>query len=236
MPRRMRIPTRMDTTITIMSDTAKLLRLQTLMSPTFPVGAFSYSHGLEQAIADGVVHDRAAVEDWLVALLRHGSGWNDAVIFAQSLAAYRDEGTLGELAVLLLVLSGSAERQMETEALGRAFADGAAQMGLDVSGLPERVPYAVAAGAICGREGIAAEAVLAVFLQAFSANLVAVAQRLVPLGQADALKILAALVPVHEAVAKRAIAASLDDLGGAAFASDIAAMRHESLQPRIFRT
>ncbi len=222
--------------IITMNETTGLLRLQTLFSPAFPVGAFSYSHGLEQAIADGTVADRAAVEAWATALLRHGSTWNDAVLFAQSHAACSDANALTELAELGLALCSSAERQLESEALGQAFVAGARQMWLDVTGLPEPVPYPVAAGAICGREGIASRLALAAFLQAFSANLVAVAQRLVPLGQADALQVLAALVPTHEAVAEKALRASLDDLGGAAFASDIVAMRHEILQPRIFRT
>lgn len=223
-------------TTIIMSDAEKLLRLHTLLSPAFPVGAFSYSHGLEQAIADSVVVDRASVAEWLEALMRHGSAWNDSVIFARAFEACRDAPALEDLTALAVALASSSERQLEGLALGAAFVEGAGLMGADVTGLPERVPYAVAVGAVCGREGMDLRAVLGLFVQAFSANLVAVAQRLVPLGQADALKVLAGLEPVHAGIAARAMVATLDDLGGAAFASDIAAMRHETLQPRIFRT
>lgn len=232
----MRTITGTATIIITMRDAEKLLRLQTLLSPAFPIGAFSYSHGLEQAIADGAVADRLSVADWLEALLQHGSAWNDAVLFAQAFAACRDEAALNELADLGVALASSSERQYEGLALGAAFVEGAAQMGADCAAMPERVPYGVAAGMICGRESMDLQAALALFLQSFSANLVAVAQRLVPLGQSDALKVLAGLEPVHAEIATRAMAAGLDDLGGAAFASDIAAMRHETLQPRIFRT
>ena len=74
------------------------------------------------------------------------------------------------------------------------------------------------------------------FLHAFAANLVSSAVRLVPLGQTAGLRTLAALEPVLAGVAADTRHATLDDLGGACFRSDIAAMRHETQYTRLFRT
>src|SRR5688572_10735176 len=62
----------------------KTLLLATWLSPAFPIGAFSYSHGLETAIANGRLRTAAAVHDWVAAILISGSGWNDAVFLAEA--------------------------------------------------------------------------------------------------------------------------------------------------------
>jgi len=220
-----------------MTDRAGLLRLTAWLSPAFPVGAFAYSHGLERAIADGAVHDRASLEDWLTSLMRHGTGWTDAVLFAESWRSCAAPEVLEALCELARAMASSRERQAEALALGRAFLDAVGQ----TREVPEplasvETAYPIAVGAVCGGEGIGLEASLSVFGQAFTSNLVSVAQRLVPLGQADALKAISALEPLHVEMSAKAAESTLDDLGSAAFLSDIAAMRHENLQPRIFRT
>ncbi|MEN3977074.1 urease accessory protein UreF [Emcibacter sp. SYSU 3D8] len=71
---------------TMTTDRLHLLRLQAWLSPSFPIGGFSYSHGLEQAVQRGWVHDRESLVDWLDADLRHGAGRSDAILMA---GAYR---------------------------------------------------------------------------------------------------------------------------------------------------
>ena len=100
--------------------------------------------------------------------------------------------------------------------------------------LPRHLPYPVAAGRACAEAGLPLSASLTAWLHGFAANLVSVALRAVPLGQSDGVAVIAALEPVLLATAERALDAGLDDLGGCAFLSDIAAMRHETLQPRLF--
>jgi urease accessory protein len=95
-------------------------------------------------------------------------------------------------------------------------------------------PYPVVAGWACAAAAIPRPCALTAWLHGFAANLVSVAVRAVPIGQSDAVAVLAALEPAVLAVAERAAVATLDDLGGCAFVSDIAAMRHETLQPRLF--
>ncbi len=209
------------------TDTASFLMLLNWMSPTFPIGSFAYSHGLEQAIADGRHSTQADVECWISDLLQHGSGWNDAVIFAQCW-----HGNPNELA---LALAGSAERYAETTQLGRNF-NIASSVWTGDEQHANIMAYPVAAGLACKRLNIPQEQALSAFLQGFCSSLVSVAVRLVPFGQTSGLKILRNLAPQISATAHRAVAATVDDLGSHCIAADIAAMQHESLSTRIFRT
>ncbi|MFD2238397.1 urease accessory protein UreF [Aureimonas populi] len=211
-----------------------LLTLLTWFSPAFPVGAFAYSHGLEAAVAQGRVTSAGALFDWVETLVLEGSGWNDLVLLAEGMrrAEARDAAGLDELAELALALSGSAERREETRALGEAF--GRASLPWGAAGAPRPYPLAVAerAAASGAREGD----ILAAYAHAFAANLVSAAVRLVPLGQSEAVAVMKRLEPVIAGAAHRAGMSTLDDLGSSAILSDIAAMRHESLPVRLFRT
>ncbi|WP_279482032.1 urease accessory protein UreF [Aureimonas sp. SK2] len=212
-------------------DLGSLLKLQTWLSPAFPIGAFGYSHGLEAAIAAGLLREASACHDWIESLLRHGSGWNDLVLLAAAHRAAHDPLRLAEIAELGTALSGSAERRRETSDLGEAFAAAAAPWGETAT-----MPYPVAVGALAAREGVPLGSTAAAFAHAFAANLLSVCVRLVPLGQREAVAILHRLEPVLEAAARHASASTLDDLGSAAILSEIEAMRHETLETRLFRT
>jgi urease accessory protein len=203
------------------------LRLLTWFSPAFPTGAFGYSHGLETAIREGKVSVAERLEAWIEGLLEYGSGWTDAVLFA---LAWGEPARLGEIAELAEALCPSLERRKETLALGAAFASAVKPWASGLSPLP----YPVTAGAACAAADIPLEAALRAFLHGFAANLVSVGVRAIPIGQSDAVAILAALEPLILATAARAYVASDDDLGACALVSDIAAMRHEILQPRLF--
>ncbi|MBS0411414.1 MAG: urease accessory protein UreF [Proteobacteria bacterium] len=219
------------TIITMITD-AHLLRLQAWLSPAFPVGAFGYSHGLETVIQAGALADAEAVSAWIAGLVEFGSGWTDAVLFAAAWAAARGGGGLAEVAELAAALPPSLERRRETLGQGEAFLVAARAWG--PTPIAGEVAYPVAVGAVCGAAGVALRPALAAFLQAFAANLVSVAVRLVPLGQTQGIAVIAGLEPLLLATAERAAASTLDDLGACALASDIASMRHETLPSRIF--
>ncbi len=217
-----------------MSQTA-LLRLMTLMSPSFPVGGFSYSHGLEQAAADGLVTDFAGLENWLTSLIEHGSAWNDAVLFAESFR--RSGAELLDLIELGEALAGSKERYLESQAQGAAFILAAKAGGYAMpEHLPAKASYAIAAGSLAAAQGIALVDGLAAFIHAFNSNQVQVAIRLSIFGQGEGVRLVAALEPLIIDTASRAALSSLDDLGGSTMMAEIAAMRHETLYSRIFRT
>jgi urease accessory protein len=217
-----------------------LLKLMTMLSPAFPVGSFSYSHGLEWLIDGGRLPDAAAVEAWIADLLTLGSGWNDGVLRAEAWRAAEagDAARLAAAAELGEALAASRERRLETSAQGAAFlaAVETAWPCPDLAPLGGEAPYPVAVGAAAALHGIVLADALAAYLNALAANLVSVAVRLVPLGQRGGLAALAALHPVIAATAGRAEASSLADLGSATLLSEIAAMRHETQYSRVFRT
>jgi urease accessory protein len=216
---------------------AALLRLMTWLSPSFPVGGFSYSHGLESAVHDGLVTERADLQAWLSTLIEMGSGWNDAVLFAESWRRARTSGDIGELSELAEAMAGARERHMETTLQGKAFVQAAG--GWDhplVAALADDTPYCVAVGAVSGAHGVPLETALSAFLQAFASNLVQASIRLGITGQTGAIETIAALEPVILETSFRAAHSTLDDLGSATVMSDIAAMRHETVYSRLFRS
>lgn len=216
------------------TDAPALLRLLAWLSPGFPTGAFACSHGLEWAVETGDIADEASLLDWITDVLIHGAGRVDAILLRRAHAAQCDPARLATLAELARALAPARERRTETTDLGTAFAAAAAPW--EPPALPEAPPYPVALGALAGAHGIDVDATALAALQGFAANLISAAVRLVPLGQSAGLRVLAALEPTIRAVADETRTATLDDLGGCAFRSDIAAMRHETQYTRLFRT
>ncbi|WP_136621101.1 MULTISPECIES: urease accessory protein UreF [Mesorhizobium] len=214
-----------------------LLRLMAWLSPSFPVGGFSYSHGLERAVHDGLVADAESLARWLETLVEMGSGWNDAVLFAESWRRARGTGDLDDIAALAEALAGSRERHTETMLQGAAFLKAAAAWPNPVlEHLPAECAYCVAVGAIAGGNSIALQDALSAFLQTFFSNLVQAAIRLGVVGQSKATVLLAGFEPLGLATAARAARSTLDDLGGCAFVSDVMAMKHETQYSRLFRS
>lgn len=205
------------------------LTLMQWLSPAFPVGAFAYSHGLEQAIADGQVSDPETLQDWIATLITHGSARADAILLA---ASYRTDDP-AQIDGHARAFAASAERLKEADLQGAAFCDTArAVWTIPLTGLT----YPVAVGAAARAMDIPLAQTLPLYLHGFASNLVAAAQRLMPLGQTAGQQVLASLAPAITATATEATSSTLDDLAATSFAADIAAMRHETLQPRIFRT
>jgi urease accessory protein len=212
-------------------DTDQQLTLTQWLSPAYPVGSFAWSHGLESAVRDGQVRDADSLTDWLSVVLDHGAGRTDAILLCA--AARASAVDLAGVAALAAALQPSRERLAETMGQGRAFAATTrAVWGFD---LPD-MPYPVAVGRAAGLAGMPVVPVAQVFLQMMLSNLVQAAQRLMPLGQTAAQRVLAGLSPGCSAVAAGAALATLDDIGGAALAVDVASMRHEVMEPRMFRS
>ncbi|MFB2550076.1 urease accessory protein UreF [Ensifer soli] len=219
------------------TPTQALLRLITWLSPAFPVGAFAYSAGLEQAVRDGLVVSAPHLHRWLSIAIARGAGWNDAVLLAEAYRSAGDGAALLAVADLAVAMAGSKERQAETVAQGAAFLAAArAWPHAVLDRLPEDTAYPVAVGAVAGAHGTGTEAAIAAYLHAQASNAVSVAIRCGVTGQRDGVGILAALEPEIEAAARRGAASTLDDLGTAAIAADIATLRHESLNSRLFRS
>jgi urease accessory protein len=218
----------------IMTDTTGLLRLMSWLSPVFPTGGFAYSAALEQAVKDGAVTDAESLKNWISALLDRGSQWNDAVLFAESWRSAADAAAIAEVAELGRAMAASAERFRETTDQGSAFVDAAANW-FETDTLPPRgSPLCIAVGAACGLQSIPLPDGLAAYLHAFVTNQLQAAIRLSLVGQRGAAALLADLEPVVADIANRAAGTTRDDLGSCTILADIAAMKHETMEPRLF--
>ena len=215
------------TTATAMPDDPALLLTQWL-SPAFPVGAFAYSHGLEEPIAAGRIKTPTDLQTWLEDICAYGAGHADLVLLA---AAYR--GDVTEAQEMAIAISPSAERLKETRLQGQALCE--TLNAIWHLGLPS-LAYPVALGAAAARKDLPLDLTARLYLQAFLSNLVSGAVRLVPLGQTDGQRVLRNLAHLIETTAARAVATPLEAVTSASFAADIASMRHETLETRIFRT
>jgi urease accessory protein len=226
------------------SSRADFLPLMVWLSPSFPVGSFAYSHGIEWAVEVGDIRNAATCAAWLADLLEHGGAWSDAVLLAAAYRAIEDgnDAGLSEAIELAAALAPSRERRLETLRQGDAFLlavsnawpcetlDRFVKVWRGETALP------VAVGVASAGHGLALVPTLEAYIVAFVTNLVSAAVRLVPLGQTDGTKIIARLAPHAREVAVRAAQSTLDDVGGAALRSDIASMCHETQYTRLFRS
>lgn len=207
------------------------------LSPAFPTGAFACSHGLEQVISEGHVTSAPALHDWIADILAHGAGRTDAMLLVAGLTADADLAGLDDLA---RALAPSSERLLETLAQGTAFARTVS--AITGRSLPARaLPLAVADAARA--LDLPATEIAAMYLHGFAANLVSVAVRFVPLGQTEGQAVLATLHPLIGDIAQAAMVAQglgpedlIPVVISSVLAADLAAMRHETLDVRIFQT
>jgi len=206
-----------------------LLKLATWLSPAFPIGAFSYSHGLEWAIQAGDVKGETTAREWIETCLRHGAARTDAMLLVQIMRG----GDVEELDALARALAPSRERVLETEAQGGAFSATIAGVW---NGDPTPRAYPIAVGLAAKAHSCPEHETVLLYLQSFVSNLVSAAIRLVPIGQTEGQRIIVALSPAITETTDDAMSASLDDIGGCAFLSDIASMRHETQPVRLFRS
>lgn len=221
-----------------------LHRLMAWLSPSFPVGAFSYSHGLEWAIEDGTVTNARALEAWVSDILLHGAGRSDAILFAHAHDAAHDAAQLQGIADLAAALAPGAERRLEALAQGRAFLIAVtaawpnAALATSAAALAGREgpAYAVAVAIAAAAHGVPRRAATEAYLHAFAANIISAGLRAVPLGQTDGQKIIAALSPIVSDAVAAVEGLPLDALGGAVFRADIASMKHETQYTRLFRS
>lgn len=225
-------------------EPAALFRLMTWLSPSFPVGSFSYSSGIEWAVEVGDIKDRATLQDWLSAMLLEGAGFCDGLFLCHAWRAAEagDGPTLGEIAELAAAFTPSRERHLETTAQGRAFVEIARSawncdtLDLLSSHVTGPITYPVAVGVLAAGHRISLASTLHAFLHATTSNWISAGVRLIPLGQTDSQHVLAALEGAIAATAEKSLQGSLDDLGSATFRADLASMRHETQYTRLFRS
>ncbi|WP_156677751.1 urease accessory protein UreF [Sphingomonas profundi] len=236
-----------------MTTDRALAMLLAWTSPSYPVGAFSYSHGLEAAVEAGAVRDAASLVDYVSAVIARGGGWVDAVLFARAYETWRGDGAddgskardaaMDAIAELAVAFRGSAETALESRQMGRSFlaVTRAAwpHPALDAfaarhAGRP--VAHCIVGALACAAHGAPLRPALTAWIHGTAANLVSAGVRLVPLGQTDGQIATARLTPVIEDVVARAPATDPDDLGTSALLVELASLTHETQYTRLFRS
>jgi urease accessory protein len=231
-------------TATGMNEAGGALPLFVWLSPSFPVGAFAYSHGLEWAVEEGDVRDAASLAAWIDDLLRHGSGRSDAVLLcvAHDAATRADATLLAEVAELAAALAPTAERRLETVQQGGSFLTAlratwpCAALDMLSQARDGDIAYPVALGVAAAGHAIPRRLTLETFLTAFVSNLVSAALRIGVIGQTQAQGVIAGAIEAVRATAAAADGATFADLGSASVWSDICSARHETQYTRLFRS
>ena len=214
------------------------------LSPAFPVGSFAYSHALEWAVEAGDVTGAGTLQAWIADVLEHGSPRNDAIILSDAWRAVRDAdlAALADANDLALALAGSRERLVETASQGDAFriairaAWRTAAFDTADAAIEGDIAYPVAVGMTAAAHDLDLGATLDAYLMMLLSNLTSAAIRLSVIGQTHAQRIVMEALPAIRELGLYAAHATLDDVGGCAFRSDIASMRHETQTTRLFRT
>ena len=221
-----------------------LLRLMTWFSPSYPVGAYTYSHGLEFAVEAGEITDVATAFTWISRIVQDGTGKSDVILLNRAYEAVLSEKTdvLGDIAEMAVAYNGTQELELESQAQGRAFLSVTEQSWPcdSIKTLKDCWPgpysYPVIVGVVAAGHGIDVRDVIPAYLHAFAANLVSALVRLIPLGQTDGQRLTAQLEPIVIETAKEALTLSLEDISNACLMVDLCSMQHETQHTRLFRS
>jgi urease accessory protein len=214
------------------TGTEKLARLLQLASPTLPVGAYSYSGGVEAAVEAGIVRDAGSAADWIGGVLEHSVGRMEAPVLLRMCA---NPSAVARWNDFLLAGRETAELRAETVQMGYSLNHLLSELGVEPLALEE--PSFPAAFAQAARAwGIAPRDALVAYLWAWAENQVMAAVKAVPLGQTEGQRMLLALGARLGAVADAAEAMEEGEIGSFAPALAILSSRHETQYSRLFRS
>lgn len=223
-------------------DEAALYRLMTWLSPAYPTGAFSYSHGIEYAVEVGFVTDCESLTGWIGHIVCEGAGRVDAMLFRAAYEVADDDCALDGVAELAAAFRGTAETALESAQQGAAFfvTTRRAWPNPRLEAFAARHPDGVAAlpvaVALACVGCVPLESALSAYLQAFGANLVSAGVRLIPLGQSDGQRAVVALESYVHRAARAALVTPIEGIAAAAPMVDWTSMRHETQYTRLFRS
>ena len=230
--------------LAVQTEAKSQLLLQIWLSPSFPAGAFAYSHGLERAVEAGLITDRASLAGWIADLVAAGSIRNDLILAAVAWRAVAadDISAQREAAELAAALHPSAERRLESITQGGSFCDAVAAAWPTPAVNRLRVvwdggiAYAIAVATAAAGHGVGLVPLLDAYAAAIAGNLNSAAIRLSVIGHSDAQRVVAGLLPALSAAARAAAVSTLDDLGSATWSADLCSLEHETQYTRLFRS
>ncbi len=224
----------------MMADT-RLLRLLQLVSPSLPIGGFTYSQGIEWAVAAGWITNAADLQAWVVDQLRHALAQVDLPILLRLYGAVgaADKGRLDYWVDRLIAARETMELRQEERQRGRALADLLVAWALpEVLAWRKHLARSQAAGmAFAGVTGqIPCDSLMLGYAWTWAEGLIVAGMKCVPLGQTQGQQILAQLTQVIPETLAIALAIEEDAIGASCPALAIASSQHESQYTRLFRS
>lgn len=224
--------------------TDSIYKLQTWFSPSYPVGAYTYSHGLENAFETEHISNVTEAVDWISDIISQGNGMADAVFLAEAYkaASLNDDAKLIKIAEYATAFCGTTELRLESESQGAAFleiiqnAETNSELWKLNSMWQGPYPYAVVVGAAGGAAAIELDLLITAFLHGFVSNMSSALVRIVPFGQTDGQRIISALAPIVAQTAKLALNTAYQELITSTMMVDLTSMQHETQYTRLFRS
>ena len=218
--------------MTMTTEADALYRLMSWLSPSFPVGAFSYSHGIEYAVVAELVCDEASLRDWIESGLKHEFGPVNGAMLRSAYEARDLARALEEARAFVPTLEFELEHKSQGEAFMLAFRAAWGEVRL-----PDGwVPYPSAVGIAARTCSVPLRAALIAYFHSVVSNLISAGIRTVPLGQTAGQRILASLQAAVIAAAEDALSRDPDDVGAAAPIIEWTSIRHETQYTRLFRS
>ncbi len=225
----------------VMVTNLALLRLLQLVSPSLPIGMYSYSQGLERAVHDGWISNAGQTGDWLQGLLHNGVGKVDAPLLARLYDAWQadDFSAVEHWSQTLTACRETAELRAEDRQTGQALARLLVNLDMPDASVWQKRPDATLAtlfalAAIHWQ--IDKTDALTGYLWGWLENQVLGAIKLVPLGQVAGQQLLQSLASELPGLVEQALQVNDDEIGGSCFGLALASSRHEMQYSRLFRS
>ena len=227
---------------TITTTDSHLLYILQLASPALPVGAYSYSEGLEMLVENGAIANHENLKHWLEAELRYGAIRLEAAVMVRAAQSV----TIGDVEALCrwnMWLSAARETQELRNSswqMGRSLIQLLGKLQPQILPIANAVGnpcnYAIAFGIATAHWQINIQAALLGYLHSWASNLITAGVKLIPLGQTAGQQLLLELQPLFSAAAVEIMALEDDDLGCCSWGLSLASMQHETQYTRLFRS
>ncbi|GAX34850.1 urease accessory protein UreF [Nodularia sp. NIES-3585] len=227
-------------TITL-TDTNLLYILQ-LASSGLPVGAYSYSEGLEMLVEKGIISDQASLKHWLESELHYGAIRLDGAVMvrAEQSASMGNNSALSHWNMWLSAARETQELRASSWQMGRSLTQLLGKLQPEIIPLVNAVGnpcnYAIAFGIAVAHWQINIKGALLAYLHSWATNLITAGVKLIPLGQTAGQELLLELQPLISTAVGEILALEDDELSCCSWGLSLASMQHESQYTRLFRS
>lgn len=216
----------------------------TWFSPSYPIGSYAYSHGLEYAVEEGLVKDPQTLLVWIRDLLFFGTGYNDSIIINSIYDSVANDNCVefDYISQIANAIKPTKEIALESYQQGVSFKNilmdvySNSNLTFYLNRLDDCITYPSVVGVAGGIFEVEKKLLLHSYLHAFTSNILSAALRIMPIGQTEIQKIIFQMKGNVEEMTNKSLGLSLSDLGSSVFISDWASSKHQNQYTRLFRS